>query len=78
MSNDIIMWVLIILIVWMVLGILIYKRYRSFMKKMAIKELKKQLVNLEFIATHSTDEEEIKRSIEMAGKIWEALKKIEW
>jgi len=76
MSNDIIMWVLIILIVWMVLGILIYKRYRSFMKKMAKKELKEQLVNLEFIATHSTDEEEIQRSLEMAAKIWEALKKL--
>ena len=76
MSNDIIMWVLIILIVWIVLGILIYKRYRSFMKKMAKKELKDQLVNLEFIATHSTDEEEIQRSLEMAAKIWEALKKL--
>ena len=76
MSNDIIMWVLIILIVWMVLGILIYKRYRSFMKKMAKKELKEQLVNFEFIATHSTDEEEIQRSLEMAAKIWEALKKL--
>ena len=76
MSNDIIMWVLIILIVWMVLGILIYKRYRSFMKKIAKKELKEQLVNLEFIATHSTDEEEIQRSLEMAAKIWEALKKL--
>lgn len=76
MYNDIIMWVLIILIVWMVLGILIYKRYRSFMKKMAKKELKEQLVNLEFIATHSTDEEEIQRSLEMAAKIWEALKKL--
>ena len=76
MSNDIIMWVLIILIVWMVLGILIYKRYRSFMKKMAKKELKEQLVNLEFIATHSTDEEEIQRSLEMAAKIWETLKKL--
>lgn len=76
MSNDIIMWVLIILIVWMVLGILIYKRYRSFMKKMAKKELKEQLVNLEFIATHSTDEEEIQRSLEMAAKIWDTLKKL--
>ena len=76
MSNDIIMEVLIILIIGMVLGILIYKRYRSFMKKMAKKELKDQLVNLEFIATHSTDEEEIQRSLEMAAKIWEALKKL--
>jgi hypothetical protein len=39
------------------------------MKKMAKKELKEQLVNLEFIATHSTDEEEIQRSLEMAAKI---------
>lgn len=76
MSNDIIMWVLIILIVWMVLGILIYKRYGSFMKKMAKKELQEQLKNLEYISTHSDDEEEIKRSIEMAGKIWDALKKL--
>lgn len=72
------MEVLIILFIGMVLWVLIYKWYRSFMKKMAIKELKEQLKNLNYIATHSDNQEEIQNSIEMAGKIWEALKKIEW
>ena len=70
------MEVLIILVIGMVLGILIYKWYKSFMKKMAIKELKEQLKNLNYIATHSDNQEEIQNSIEMAGKIWEALKKL--
>ena len=72
------MEVLIILFIGMVLWVLIYKWYRSFMKKMAIKELKEQLKNLNYIATHSDNLDEIQNSIEMAGKIWEALKKIEW
>ena len=72
------MEVLIILVIGMVLWVLIYKWYKSFMKKMAIKELKEQLKNLNYIATHSDNQEEIQNSIEMAGKIWEALKKIEW
>lgn len=76
MSNDIIMEVLIILIIGMILGIIIYKRYRSFMKKMAKKELQEQLNNIKIIATHSTDQEEIQKSLEMAAKIWEALKKL--
>jgi hypothetical protein len=39
------------------------------MKKLAIKELKEQLKNLNYIATHSDNQEEIQNSIEMAGKI---------
>lgn len=72
------MEVLIILVIGMVLGILIYKLYRYFIKKLAIKELKEQLKNLNYIATHSDNQEEIQNSIEMAGKIWEALKKLWW
>lgn len=69
--------VLIILVIGMVLWVLIYKWYKYFMKKMAIKELKEQLKNLNYIATHSDNQEEIQNSIEMACKIWEALKKLE-
>lgn len=72
------MEVLIILVIGMVLWVLIYKWYRYFMKKLAIKELKEQLKNLNYIATHSDNQEEIQNSIEMAGKIWEALKKLWW
>lgn len=72
------MEVLIILVIGMVLWVLIYKWYRSFMKKMAIKELKEQIVNLEFTAKNSGDIDEIQRSLEMAVKCKEALKKLWW
>jgi len=71
------MEVLIILVIGMVLWVLIYKWYRSFMKKMAIKELKEQIVNLEFIAKNSDDGDEIQRCLEMAVKCKEAIKKLE-
>jgi hypothetical protein len=47
------------------------------MKKLAIKELKEQLANLEFIAKNSDDGDEIKRCLEMAVKCKEAIKKLE-
>ena len=71
------MEVLIILVIGMVLWVLIYKWYKSFMKKMAIKELKEQIVSLEFIAKNSDDGDEIQRCLEMAAKCKEALNKLE-
>ena len=44
---------------------------------MAIKELKEQIVSLEFIAKNSDDGDEIQRCLEMAAKCKEALNKLE-
>lgn len=71
------MEVLAILVIGMVLGILIYKWYKVLMKKLAIKELKEQLANFEYIAKNSDDGDEIQRCLEMAVKCKEAIKKLE-
>lgn len=71
------MEVLIILVIGMILGILIYKWYKVLMKKLAIKELKEQLANFEYIAKNSDDGDEIQRCLEMAVKCKEAIKKLE-
>ena len=62
---------------WIIIWVVGYKLLQRWKRKIVIKNIKEEIFNLKTVAKLTPDNDERRKSIELAAKLWEKLKELE-